>query len=81
MALWRGVFSFFQTFDEVTILFSDIIGFANITGLIAPIEVMSLLNSMFTKLDNLIEKHKLYKVGSQGIPRGNTTHKLLCLYV
>lgn len=54
--------SLFQTFNEVSILFSDVVGFTNICSQINPLEVVGMLNSMYSVFDNLTEKHKVYKV-------------------
>ena len=43
-------------------MFSDVPGFTEMTGKMKPIDVMSLLNQLFSKIDNLIERHKVYKV-------------------
>ena len=53
---------FAQTFDEVTILFSDVIGFSTICSRIPPMEIVKLLNRIFTNYDEVTEKHPVYKV-------------------
>ena len=45
-----------------TILFSDVVGFTSTCSQLAPMEVVSLLNTMYTKFDKALEKHKVYKV-------------------
>lgn len=52
----------FQSFNEVTILLSDIVGFTTICSQITPLEVVKLLNAMYSLFDSLSEKHKVYKV-------------------
>ena len=49
-------------FDNVTILFSDVVGFTRICSQISPMEVVSMLNAMYTQFDQLSEKHNVYKV-------------------
>ena len=49
----------------ISILFSDVVGFTNICSAISPMQVVTMLNSMYTSFDTLIEKHNLYKVDLQ----------------
>ncbi|XP_013784010.1 soluble guanylate cyclase 88E-like, partial [Limulus polyphemus] len=55
-----------QDFDCVTILFSDVVTFTEICSRITPMEVVSMLNSMYSMFDQLTEKHKVYKVETIG---------------
>jgi adenylate cyclase len=48
---------------QVTILFSDIVGFTEIAGASATEDLISMLNRMFTAFDALVDKHGVYKVG------------------
>ena len=48
--------------QAVTILFSDIKGFTLICKGCQPMEVVGMLNQLYTLFDSLIEKHKVYKV-------------------
>ena len=49
-------------YPMVTILFSDIKGFTTVCSHCQPMEVVGMLNSLYTRFDNLIEKHNVYKV-------------------
>lgn len=51
-----------EKFNLVTIFFSDIVGFTSMAGNMRPIQVMKMLNELYTELDKLVEKHKVYKV-------------------
>jgi hypothetical protein len=51
-----------EKFNLVTIFFSDIVGFTSMAGSMRPLQVMAMLNELYTELDKLVEKHKVYKV-------------------
>ncbi|KFM56845.1 Soluble guanylate cyclase 88E, partial [Stegodyphus mimosarum] len=55
-----------QYFDCVTVLFSDVVTFTEICSRIAPMEVVSMLNCMYSLFDQLTEKHDVYKVETIG---------------
>lgn len=52
----------FQMFDSVSILFSDIVTFTEICSRITPMEVVSMLNAMYSIFDELTERNEVYKV-------------------
>lgn len=55
-----------EHFDEVSILFSDIVGFTPLSARLSPIELVKLLNEMFSKFDKLAEKYQLEKIKTIG---------------
>lgn len=52
-------------FHDVSVLFSDVVGFTHICSLISPMEVVTMLNNMYTAFDHISEQHNVYKVGIQ----------------
>ncbi|KAL9189326.1 hypothetical protein ACHAXT_011816, partial [Thalassiosira profunda] len=55
-----------EKFNLVTIFFSDIVGFTSMAGNMRPIQVMKMLNELYTELDKIVEKHGVYKVETIG---------------
>ncbi|KAG2429902.1 hypothetical protein HXX76_010682 [Chlamydomonas incerta] len=55
-----------QQFSNVTILFSDIVGYTTISAELTPLQVVSLLNDLFSSFDELTQKNNVYKVETIG---------------
>lgn len=55
-----------EVFPEVTVFFSDIVGFTNLSAKLGPHETVNLLNAIFDKFDELVEKHGVEKIKTIG---------------
>ncbi|XP_031414700.1 guanylate cyclase soluble subunit beta-2 [Clupea harengus] len=69
-------------FEVCTILFSDVVTFTNICAACEPIQIVHMLNSMYSKFDRLTSIHDVYKVETigdaymvvGGVPISTETH-------
>lgn len=55
-----------ERFDSATVLFADLVDFTSLAARIAPLELVNLLNEIFSKFDQLTEKHDLEKIKTSG---------------
>ncbi|MFO8040467.1 MAG: adenylate/guanylate cyclase domain-containing protein [Sodalinema sp.] len=55
-----------ELFDDVTILFADIVGFTPLSLRLTPVEVVNLLNQIFSEFDAIAEKLGLEKIKTIG---------------
>jgi PAS domain S-box-containing protein len=64
--LKQGDGSLAELFDEATILFADIVGFTHMSAQMRPIELVDMLNRIFSTFDQLAERHRLEKIKTVG---------------
>ena len=53
-------------FDDVTLLFADIVEFTQLSSRMAPAELVTVLNEVFTVFDGLVDRYELEKVKTIG---------------
>jgi adenylate cyclase len=71
-------------YDEVSILFADVVNFTPLSAKMAPVELVGLLNELFSQFDLLVERYGLEKIKTigdcymvaAGVPRPRADHAI-----
>ena len=74
-----------KRFEEVSILFADIVGFTILSEKLSPQKVVDILNGLFSKFDDLTDKYGLEKIKTigdaymvaSGVPEEKDNHALV----
>ncbi|XP_023655116.1 guanylate cyclase soluble subunit alpha-1 [Paramormyrops kingsleyae] len=64
--LWQGQQVPAKKFDNITMLFSDIVGFTAICSMCSPMQVVTMLNELYTRFDHQCGDLDVYKVETIG---------------
>jgi len=69
-------------YDEASVLFADMVGFTPLSAQLPPVEMIELLNEVFSFFDSLLDKYGVEKIRTigdsymvaSGVPRGRPDH-------
>lgn len=69
-------------YDEASVLFADMVGFTPLSAQLPPVEMVELLNEVFSYFDSLLDKYSVEKIRTigdsymvaSGVPRGRPDH-------
>jgi adenylate cyclase len=69
-------------YDDASVLFADMVGFTPLSAQLPPVEMVELLNEVFSFFDSLLDKYDVEKIRTigdsymvaSGVPRGRPDH-------
>ncbi len=64
--LKRGEETIVDSFEEVSVLFADIVGFTDFASQVSPTYLIEMLNEIFSAFDEMSERHQLEKIKTIG---------------
>ncbi|GAB4341074.1 MAG: hypothetical protein OHK0047_32580 [Leptolyngbyaceae cyanobacterium] len=80
-----------ESYEEVSILFADIVDFTSLSAQMQPIQIVNLLNHLFSEFDHLVDRYRLEKIKTVGdaymvaaglpIPRKDHAHAIAQLAI
>ncbi|KAI9222896.1 hypothetical protein BC828DRAFT_345522, partial [Blastocladiella britannica] len=68
-----------RVYSDVTVLYTDLVGFTSISASVRPLDVVDMLNDLYSAFDEILEQYDVYKVETigdsymvaSGVPRAN----------
>jgi adenylate cyclase len=71
-------------YESASVLFADVVGFTQMASAMSPLNLVNLLNEVFSSFDDLVEKHGVEKIKTigdrymvaSGVPRERADHAL-----
>jgi PAS domain S-box-containing protein len=64
--LKRGERTLAESFEDVTVMFADLVDFTKFSAQTSPTELVELLNVIFSRFDRLAEQHRIEKIKTIG---------------